>query len=151
MSDVGIDSYQDYQDLLETSADEFGALFNTILINVTSFFRDPEAWTFLQHEVVPELIASLTPDQEIRVWSAGCSSGEEAYSLAIMFAEALGIEESLRRVKIYATDVDEEALREARSGLYPTKSLEPLSPSCGTSTSSRTARSSASAPTCAAG
>ncbi|MEU5689528.1 CheR family methyltransferase [Streptomyces venezuelae] len=128
MSDVGMDSYRDYQDLLETSSDEFSALFNTILINVTSFFRDPDAWTFLQHEVVPELIADLAPDQEIRVWSAGCSSGEEAYSLAIMFAEALGIAECLRRVKIYATDVDEEALREARSGLYPTKALEPLAP-----------------------
>ncbi|MEU2718744.1 CheR family methyltransferase [Streptomyces sp. NPDC007205] len=127
MTDVGIRSYLDYQDLLETNADEFGALFNTILINVTSFFRDPEAWAFLQHEVVPELLAALAPDQEIRVWSAGCSSGEEAFSLVVMFAEALGVEECLRRVKIYATDVDEEALREARSGLYPPKSLELLS------------------------
>ncbi|WP_327352501.1 CheR family methyltransferase [Streptomyces sp. NBC_01304] len=126
MTDVGVTTYADYQDLLEAGADEFDALFNTILINVTSFFRDPDAWTFLQREVVPELIADLMPDQEIRVWSAGCSSGEEAYSLAIVFAEALGIEECLRRVKIYATDVDEEALREARSGLYPAKSLEPL-------------------------
>ncbi|WP_405586656.1 CheR family methyltransferase [Streptomyces sp. NBC_01092] len=126
MSDVGIRSYLDYQDLLETNQEEFGALFNTILINVTSFFRDPEAWTFLQHEVVPELLAALAADEEIRVWSAGCSSGEEAYSLAVMFAEALGIEECVRRVKIYATDVDEEALREARSGLYPPKSVEPL-------------------------
>lgn len=126
MSEVGSRSYLDYQDLLETNQEEFGALFNTILINVTSFFRDPDAWTFLQHEVVPELLAALTSDEEIRVWSAGCSSGEEAYSLAVMFAEALGIEECVRRVKIYATDVDEEALREARSGLYPPKSLEPL-------------------------
>lgn len=126
MTDVGIGSYLDYQDLLQTNADEFGALFNTILINVTSFFRDPEAWTLLQDEVVPELLAAVQPEEEIRVWSAGCSSGEEAYSLTIMFAEALGIEECLRRVKIYATDVDEEALREARSGLYPPKSVEAL-------------------------
>ncbi|MFD8396474.1 CheR family methyltransferase [Streptomyces sp. NPDC059680] len=124
MADVGIHSYLDYQDHLEINADEFGALFNTILINVTSFFRDPEAWAYLQHEVVPELLASLAPDQEVRVWSAGCSSGEEPYSLAIMFAELLGLDECLRRVKIYATDVDEEALREARSGLYLPKSLE---------------------------
>lgn len=128
MTDVGTSSYADYQDLLETSADEFGALFNTILINVTSFFRDPDAWNLLQREIVPDLIAGLTSDQEIRVWSAGCSSGEEPYSLAIMLAEALGIEECLNRVKIYATDVDEEALREARSGLYPAKALEPLTP-----------------------
>ncbi|KND26262.1 CheR family methyltransferase [Streptomyces acidiscabies] len=128
MTDVGIRSYADYQDLLETNTEEFGALFNTILINVTSFFRDPEAWTLLQREVVPELLTTLDPEQEIRVWSAGCSSGEEAYSMAMMFSEALGIEECLRRVKIYATDVDEEALREARSGLYTAKSLEALSP-----------------------
>jgi two-component system CheB/CheR fusion protein len=126
MTDVGVRSYLDYQDLLETSAEEFGALFNTILINVTSFFRDPDAWTFLQRDVVPELVADTEPDQEIRVWSAGCSSGEEAYSLAVMFAEALGVEECLRRVKIYATDIDEEALRQARSGLYPAKALEPV-------------------------
>ncbi|WP_210584087.1 CheR family methyltransferase [Streptomyces sp. GESEQ-35] len=126
MTDVGSGSYLDYQDLLETNAEEFGALFNTILINVTSFLRDPDAWAFLQHDVVPELLAALTPDEEIRVWSAGCSSGEEAFSLVIMFAEALGLEECLRRVKVYATDVDEEALREARAGLYQPKSLEAL-------------------------
>lgn len=126
MADVSVESYTDYRDLLEISAEEFGALFNTILINVTSYFRDSDAWTFLQREVLPELLAQLEPGEEIRVWSAGCSSGEEAYSLAIMFSEALGIEECLNRVKIYATDVDEEALRGARSGLYPAKALEGL-------------------------
>ncbi|MEV1018769.1 CheR family methyltransferase [Streptomyces sp. NPDC050264] len=128
MADVGIDAYSDYRDQLETNADEFSALFNTILINVTSVFRDADAWTYLEREVVPELLARLGPEDEIRVWSAGCSSGEEAYSLAIMFAEALGLEEALTRVKIYGTDVDEEALRDARSGLYPARSLEPLAP-----------------------
>ncbi|MER5443166.1 CheR family methyltransferase [Streptomyces sp. NPDC002790] len=128
MSDVGIDSYADYRDQLETNADEFSALFNTILINVTSIFRDADAWTYLQREVVPELLAQLETDEDIRVWSAGCSSGEEAYSLAIMFAEALGLQEALNRVKIYGTDVDDEALRDARSGLYPAKTLEPLAP-----------------------
>ncbi|MGD6751553.1 CheR family methyltransferase [Streptomyces sp. BH105] len=127
MGDVGIDSYADYRDQLETNADEFSALFNTILINVTSIFRDAEAWTYLQREVIPEVLAEHGAEDEIRVWSAGCSSGEEAYSLAIMFAEALGIEETLNRVKIYGTDVDDEALRDARSGLYPAKALEPLS------------------------
>ncbi|MER7244047.1 CheR family methyltransferase [Kribbella sp. NPDC000426] len=124
MADVGAAHYLDYRDLLETSADEFGFLFNTILINVTSFFRDTDAWTYLQQEVLPELLGSVDPEDEIRVWSAGCSSGEEAYSLAIMFAQALGIEECARRVKIYGTDVDEEALREARTGAYTAKSLE---------------------------
>ncbi|MYV93711.1 CheR family methyltransferase [Streptomyces sp. SID1034] len=126
MGDAGVHDYADYRDLLETDADEFRTLFNTILINVTSVFRDPEAWALLEREVVPEVIANVPPEDEIRVWSAGCSSGEEAYTLAIMFAEALGVDESLNRVKIYATDVDEEALRQARSGLYSAKSLDSL-------------------------
>jgi two-component system CheB/CheR fusion protein len=75
---------------------------------------------------MPELIADTEQAPEIRVWSAGCASGEEAYSLAIAFAEALGIEECAKRVKIYATDIDDEALRDARAGLYPAKALEPL-------------------------
>ncbi|HYS39388.1 MAG TPA: CheR family methyltransferase [Pseudonocardiaceae bacterium] len=126
MQDVGIPDYVDYQDRLESSAEEFRYLFNTILINVTSFFRDTDTWTYLQHEILPNLLAGINPTEEIRVWSAGCSSGEEAYSLAIVLAEALGIEECVRRVKIYGTDVDEEALREARSGLYPAKSLDAM-------------------------
>ncbi|MYW64660.1 PAS domain-containing protein [Streptomyces sp. SID8379] len=127
MADIGIESYSDYRDQLETNTDEFSSLFNTILINVTSIFRDADAWTYLQREVLPELLAQLGAEEEIRVWSAGCSSGEEAYSLAIMFAEALGLDEALTRVKIYGTDVDDEALRDARSGLYPARTLEPLS------------------------
>ncbi|MEV0676006.1 CheR family methyltransferase [Actinosynnema sp. NPDC050436] len=126
MQDVSVVEYADYRDLLEASAEEFGLLFNTILINVTSYFRDTETWSYLQRDVLPDLLADVSG--EIRVWSAGCSSGEEAYSLAIAFAEALGVEECIARVKIYGTDVDEEALREARAGVYPAKSLEPLSP-----------------------
>ncbi len=128
MADLGITSYTDYRDRLESTSEEFGTLFNTILINVTSMFRDADAWTFLEREVLPELLARSDTEDEIRVWSAGCSSGEEAYSLAIMFAEALGLEEALSRVKVYGTDVDEEALRVARAGLYPGKALEPLTP-----------------------
>ncbi|MCX5204286.1 PAS domain S-box protein [Streptomyces sp. NBC_00237] len=127
MGDAGIQDYADYRDLLETDTDEFRTLFNTILINVTSVFRDPDAWELLRREVVPRIAEASGDGAEIRVWSAGCSSGEEAFSLAMMFAEVLGIEEALSRVKIYATDVDEEALREARSGLYTAKTLEPLS------------------------
>src|SRR5215469_15902230 len=127
MHEAGASDYVEYRDRLETSAEEFDHLFNTILINVTGFFRDSETWTFLQREVMSELLADIDPAREIRVWSAGCASGEEAYSLAIAFSEALGVEESAKRVKIYATDVDEEALRDARVGLYSTKALESLS------------------------
>ncbi|GAA1365765.1 CheR family methyltransferase [Streptomyces beijiangensis] len=127
MNEAGAQGFADYRDRLETDAEEFRTLFNSILINVTSIFRDADAWTLLRREVVPEVVARAGEDNEIRVWSAGCSSGEEAFSLAIMFAEVLGIEAYLERVKIYATDVDEEALRDARAGQYTAKALEPLS------------------------
>src|SRR5215467_7557246 len=126
MHEAGSADYVDYRDKLESSAEEFGVLFNTILINVTGFFRDTETWTFLQREVMPELLADIGSEREIRVWSAGCASGEEAYSLAMAFSEALGVEESAKRVKIYGTDVDEDALRDARAGVYPGKTLESI-------------------------
>jgi len=128
MQEAGAADYVDYRDQLESSAEEFGHLFNTILINVTAFFRDAETWTFLRNEIMPELLANVEDGREIRVWSAGCASGEEAYSLAIVFAEALGAEETAKRVKIYGTDVDDEALHEARAGLYSGKALEALPP-----------------------
>jgi two-component system CheB/CheR fusion protein len=122
MNDAGVKGYADYRDLLETDTAEFAALFNTILINVTSFFRDPECWSYLQRQVLPELIGARS-EGEIRVWSAGCSTGEEPYSLAMAFAEVMGVEECVRRVKIYGTDVDEDALRQARNAQYPAKSI----------------------------
>ena len=124
MQDISVVGYVDYRDQLETDAEEFRTLFNTILINVTGFFRDPEAWSYLQREIIPQVLARRDPGQEIRVWSAGCSSGEEAYSLAIAFAEVMGVAECIKRVKIYGTDVDDEALRDARAGLYPPRALE---------------------------
>src|SRR5215467_10122902 len=115
MQEAGVADYVDYRDKLESSAEEFGHLFNTILINVTGFFRDTETWTFLRREIMPDLLAGAEDGREIRIWSAGCASGEEAYSLAIAFAEALGVEETAKRVKIYGTDVDDEALHDARA------------------------------------
>jgi two-component system, chemotaxis family, CheB/CheR fusion protein len=123
MSQVGIDEFAEYIDRLQVDSDEFGALFNTILINVTSFFRDPDAWDYLRAEVVPTLLAGRQQDP-IRIWSAGCASGEEAYSLAMVFAEKLGIERFRQRVKIYATDVDEDALAKARHATYPEQAME---------------------------
>ncbi|GEL25838.1 chemotaxis protein CheR [Pseudonocardia sulfidoxydans NBRC 16205] len=118
MSQVGVTEYGDYLDYLELHAEEFTALFNTILINVTGFFRDPEAWEYLRTEVLPALLAGKGATEPVRVWSAGCASGEEAYTLAILLAEMLGPAEFRDRVKIYATDVDEEALAYARQGTY---------------------------------
>ncbi|HEX3816123.1 MAG TPA: CheR family methyltransferase [Mycobacteriales bacterium] len=121
MNDVGAASFADYRDRLETHADEFTELFNTVLINVTGFFRDAEAWEYLRNDVIPGLVEG---NAEIRIWSAGCSTGEEAYSLAILFAEALGLEAFTERVKIYATDLDDDALGTARKGVYTHQALE---------------------------
>ena len=118
MQAVGIESYSDYMDYLEVHPEEFAHLFNTIFINVTSFFRDYSAWEYISREIVPRIAARKEPNEPIRVWSAGCASGQEAYTLAIVLAEALGIERFRSSVKIYATDVDEEALDQARHAAY---------------------------------
>lgn len=125
MQSVGIAGFEEYQDYLQVHPAEFAALFNTILINVTAFLRDPDAWQTLADEVVPALLEQLG-DQPIRLWSAGCAAGQEAYSLAIVFAEMLGIEEFRSRAKIYATDVDEEALTYARLATYTERELTGL-------------------------
>jgi two-component system, chemotaxis family, CheB/CheR fusion protein len=121
---VAITDYSDYIDYLEVHPDEFLELFNTILINVTSFFRDQAAWDYLGAEIIPTIMARKQPGEPIRIWSAGCASGEEAYSLAILFAEAIGVDEFRKRIKIYATDVDEEALAQARHAHFSRESLE---------------------------
>ena len=126
MQMVGIASIADYNDYLEVHAEEFEPLFNTILINVTSFFRDAEVWDFLWHQIVPRILAEKQPDEFIRVWSAGCSTGEEAYSLAIILAELLGPGKLQNLVKIYATDADNEALAVARHAVYPPRQLQEL-------------------------
>ncbi|HEX4723377.1 MAG TPA: CheR family methyltransferase, partial [Pseudonocardiaceae bacterium] len=128
MAQVGVDNYVEYLDVLQVNTDEFASLFNTILINVTGFFRDPDAWAFMQTDIVPSLLAEHGPDEPVRLWSAGCATGEEAYSLAIVMAEALGPDEFRRRVKIYATDVDEEALGHARHAVYTEKDVQALGP-----------------------
>ena len=123
---VGCDGYVDYQDYLEANPGEFTELFNTILINVTAFFRDREAWDYVASDVIPRMLADIPESETIRVWSAGCASGEEAYSAAILLAGALGGADFRRRVKIYATDIDDEALAAARQATYPVAAVKDL-------------------------
>lgn len=118
MQTVGIDSYSEYIDLLEVTPEEFIHLFNTILINVTSFFRDRSTCEYVAREIIPRIAARKESTESIRIWSAGCASGQEAYTLAMLVAEVLGAEQFRQRVKIYATDVDEEALDQARHATY---------------------------------
>jgi two-component system CheB/CheR fusion protein len=124
MQAVRVESFEEYGAYLEAHPDEFGELFNTILINVTSFFRDAPAWDYLRRDIVPRILDEAQSRDSIRIWSTGCASGEEAYSLAICFAEALSEDEVGERVKIYATDVDGEALAEGRHGIYTSAKLE---------------------------
>jgi two-component system, chemotaxis family, CheB/CheR fusion protein len=128
MDAVGARSFEEYQENLNGDGAEFAHLFNTILINVTGFFRDGEVWDFLSREVIPLLLQNRSGPGTIRVWSAGCATGEEAYTTAILLAEALGEEDFRQRVKIYATDVDEVALAQARLAIYGPTQLEGLSP-----------------------
>ncbi|HKC27100.1 MAG TPA: CheR family methyltransferase [Jatrophihabitans sp.] len=125
MGDVELDSFDDYNDYLQVHPDEFTALFNTLLINVTSFFRDEETWSYLAEVALPVLLKT-TADNPLRVWSAGCATGQEAYSLAMTLVEAIGPSEFRRRVKIYATDIDDEALAIARQGTYAEKDVRNL-------------------------
>ncbi len=118
LQQLSLSSYGDYRHHLEVHPEEFTALFDTILINVTGFFRDPDAWTHLHDVVLPAVLAERGRSDPVRAWSAGCASGAEAYTLAIVLAELLGRDEYRRRVTIYATDVDEDALTQARRGVY---------------------------------
>jgi two-component system, chemotaxis family, CheB/CheR fusion protein len=123
MTVVGLSTFAEYRDYLELEPEEFGQLFDSMLINVTSFFRDPLAWQVLQERVIPELLSAKGTKAPVRVWSAGCATGEEAYTLAIILAEAMGTDQFRERVKIYATDLDEDALQQARTGTYETSAL----------------------------
>jgi len=120
--ELGIDTFAAYVDYLEVHTDEFPILFDKILINVTEFFRDPASWEYLRKNLLPNVVAGKGP---IRVWSTGTASGEEAYTAAILLCEAIGEQDFVRRVKIYATDIDEDALNRARSG-YSAQDLEPI-------------------------
>ena len=124
MQDVGAETYAAYLERLRDDDQEFAGLFDTILINVTRFFRDPQAWQYIAEEVLPKLIEQTGPEEPLRFWSAGCATGEEAYTLAILLAEALGEAALLDRVKIYATDVDEGALADGRRAAYAPADLD---------------------------
>jgi len=128
MAQIGLgEDYQEYADHLQVHPDEFTYLFNTILINVTGFFRDPDAWAYLRSDVLESMVRAR-PTGPIRIWSAGCASGEEAYTLAIVLAEVLGVDVFRERVKIYATDVDAEQLAEARQAVYGEREMLSVPP-----------------------
>ncbi len=117
----GVHTYRDYARLLDTAPDEFDLLLDALTINVTKFFRNPETYAVVRERVVPDLAARHGP---VAVWSAGCATGEEPYTLAILFTELAG----RSRVRIDATDLDPGALAFLQRAVYPAPAVEEVPP-----------------------
>ena len=117
----------EYVDLLRDDEAELRALAEDLMVRVTGFFRDPEAWRILEREVVPSIVAERPAGSDVRAWVAGCATGEEAYSLAILLLEEASRSGKDLHLKVFATDSSRDALAVARSGLYPEGALEHVS------------------------
>lgn len=113
-----LESVGEYEERLRAVPGEIDTLYHDMLIGVTGFFRNPEAFEFLKNSVLPKLLQNGSRDEPVRVWSLGCSTGEEAYSLAIAFAECAEAMESPAQVQIFASDLNTRGIEKARTGLY---------------------------------
>ena len=124
----GLETTDGYIERLRQDQQEVAALFRDLLINVTSFFRDAEAFDSLAQSVIPRLFEGRGANDSVRVWVPGCSTGEEVFSLAILLREHMGRLTAVPRVQVFATDIDERALVVARAARYPEPLLEGVSP-----------------------
>ncbi|AEP29951.1 chemotaxis protein CheB [Brumicola nitratireducens] len=122
-------SLEEYHEYLSKNAQELDLLFNELLIGVTGFFRDPDVWEIIINKTLPDLIANHPMDKHLRAWVTACSSGEEAYTLAIAFQECLKFlgDKNGATLQIFATDLDSEAIKVARDGIYPKQIAESIS------------------------
>jgi two-component system CheB/CheR fusion protein len=118
MAAIETDDMDRYLDLLRSDAAELDLLAKDLLINVTSFFRDPKVFDLLAEKIVPNLVRAQPPDQPLRIWIAGCSTGEETYSLAMLFREQIAAAKRNIKLQVFASDVDPDAVASAREGLY---------------------------------
>src|SRR5581483_5022673 len=126
---TGTETLNDYLRYVGSHPEEYRRLVSSFLIKVTEFYRDPDLFRYLEEEVLPGLIGSAQhTGNELRVWSAGCATGEEAYSLAIMLVDMLGDQLEQLNVRIFATDLDTDAINFARRGVYPASALAHLPP-----------------------
>ncbi len=125
-----IDKIAAYVRYLQENSQELDLLFKELLIGVTSFFRDPAAWEELREIVIPALLASRPDGHALRAWVPGCSTGEEAYSLAMVFKEAMGKIKPRKKftLNVFATDLDKDAIDKARHGFYPANIAADVSP-----------------------
>ncbi len=108
-----------YLQKLRADPAELDLLAKDLLINVTSFFRDPKVFEYLAEHVIPGLVGNQSADQPLRIWIAGCSTGEETYSLAMLFREAIAAAGGHVKLQVFASDIDSDAVAQAREGLYP--------------------------------
>ncbi|MFH7245082.1 MAG: chemotaxis protein CheB [Spirulina sp.] len=113
-----LETLADYRRYLESQTTEIQALYEEILIHVTGFFRDPEVFKVLKRDIFPTLLRDRPPEVPLRIWVAGCSTGEEAYSIAIVLLEFLAHQPRQPQIQIFATDVSERVIEKARSGVY---------------------------------
>ena len=114
-----IDRISNYVKYLQATPAEVDILFKDMLIGVTNFFRDPDAFKVLEEKVLPALLKGRKPDSTLRIWTVGCSTGEEAYSIAILFSEAMEMLKQHFNLQIFASDIDAQAIEHARQGVYP--------------------------------
>jgi two-component system CheB/CheR fusion protein len=119
---------QEYCDTVVRDPGELDLLYKDLLIGVTRFFRDPEAFAIIAEKVVPAVLDQVPPDREIRIWCAGCATGEEPYSIAMLFLEAMDARHRDANIKIFASDVHRESLQFAAAGVYPETSLAEMTP-----------------------
>ncbi len=124
-------TYRDYADLLEADPTEYKQMLDTLTINVTDFFRDAAVWDILRTRVIPDLIADKLRGRSrtIRIWSAGCASGEEPYSIAMMVLDVLGKDADKFLINVLGTDLDPDVLQIAEKGRYTRDALKNISPS----------------------
>jgi two-component system CheB/CheR fusion protein len=115
-----VEKVHDYVQYLQKNPSEVDALFRDLLIGVTNFFRDPEAFKALQEEAIVRLLSNKPAGASIRVWVPGCSTGEEAYSVAILLQERMDALKTSFKLVVFATDIDSRAIEQARTGIYPT-------------------------------
>jgi chemotaxis protein methyltransferase CheR len=128
MHDAKVDNFADYFLYLNKNPDEYDNLLDRITINVSEFFRNPETFKAVKKTVIPEIVnyKKTANSPSIRIWSSGCATGEEPYSLAILLKETLEELKEKLKIRIFATDIDQEALRRAQEGVYKEKALKEL-------------------------
>ena len=124
----GVHALPEYSELLEADATEYKALLDDMLIGVTNFFRDREAFEALERDIIPELFKDKGPGDEVRAWVAACSSGEEAYSIAMLMTEQAALDNTPPSFQVFASDIDDHAIHMARTGIFPGSIITDVAP-----------------------